>query len=139
MNDTAETATAPLADNAGWEWALVEVMGHRSHWGRVREEERFGTKMLRVDVPNFEKTADLEVVGDAESAGIQPAEPTITWSTHYYSGAAIFSFTLTDQATVIKKNRPYEAPHRLTYRAPEPRDFEPPFDREDEEDEAADD
>ena len=35
----------------GWEWASVEVMGNRCHHGRTREEELFGTKMLRIDVP----------------------------------------------------------------------------------------
>ena len=29
----------------GWEWAVVEIFGHRRHAGRTREEERFGAKM----------------------------------------------------------------------------------------------
>ena len=42
----------PVTGNrTGWEWMLVEIMGHRTHWGRSREEERFGAKMLRIDVP----------------------------------------------------------------------------------------
>lgn len=32
-------------------WAVVELMGHVRTAGRVTEEERFGAKMGRVDVP----------------------------------------------------------------------------------------
>jgi len=41
--------------------------GHRSHWGRSREEERFGAKMIRIDVPN-------------------QGDPAKGWTTHYYGG-----------------------------------------------------
>jgi len=58
--------------------------------------------MLRIDVP---------VKGDPSVHG---------WTTHYYGGASIFSFTLTDEATVMRKNLPWDAPARLTYREPEP-------------------
>ncbi len=34
----------------GARWCRVEVMGHRSHDGRVTEVERFGSKMCRVEV-----------------------------------------------------------------------------------------
>lgn len=84
----------------GWEFAFVEIFGHRSHWGRTREEERFGTKMLRIDVP---------IKGDPAVHG---------WSTHFYGGAAIFSITLTDEATAMLKNMPWDAPARLQYPRP---------------------
>jgi hypothetical protein len=113
--DTAATIETAAPANEGWEWALVEIMGHRTHWGRVREEERFGTKMLRVDVPSIER----------KPAEVEGGEPIaiFTWSTHYYGGASIFSFTLTDEATVMKRNTPYEPPHRLTYREQAEPDF----------------
>ena len=41
----------PAIENDGWEWMLIETMGHRRHWGRTRQEERFGAKMIRVDIP----------------------------------------------------------------------------------------
>lgn len=89
MTDSAQQqTTTPEAD--GWDWMFVEIMGHRSHWGRTREEERFGAKMLRIDVP---------VDGDPAKNG---------WSTHLYGGPAIFSITLTDEASVMAKNKPYE-------------------------------
>jgi hypothetical protein len=96
MTEQQQTTT----ETDGWEWMLVEIMGHRTHWGRVREEERFGSKMMRVDVP---------LKGDPAAHG---------WGTFYYSGAAIFSYTLTDEATVLTKNKPYEPAAR--YRLPAP-------------------
>lgn len=90
----AEAGQTP-EDADGWEWALVEIFGHRSHAGRAREEERFGAKMLRIDIP---------VNGDAEANG---------WRTHYYGGSSIFSFTLTDEATVMRQNRPFAPPSRV--------------------------
>lgn len=42
MADGTETAEAE-----GFEWMMVEIFGHRSHWGKGKEVERFGSKMLR--------------------------------------------------------------------------------------------
>ena len=97
MDDVAAATPETAPADEGWEWMFVEIMGHRSHWGRTREEERFGTKMLRVDVP---------IKGDPSVHG---------WSSHFYGGPAIFSITLTDEATVMKKNTPWDAPARLRY------------------------
>lgn len=99
-------AARPTEDD-GWTWAIVEIFGHRRHAGRMREEERFGAKMLRIDVPTR---------GDPEKNG---------WETHWYGGSAIFSLTLTDEDSVMRANKPYEPPAR--YRLPPPR-------REEEED-----
>jgi hypothetical protein len=83
------------AENDGWDWGIVEIFGHRRHAGRVREEERFGTKMLRVDVP---------VKGDPVANG---------WETHWYGGASIFSFALTNEDIVMRANKPYASPSRF--------------------------
>lgn len=96
--DQQEAAT----EETGWEWAVVEIFGHRRHAGRTREEERFGAKMLRIDIP---------VKGNPEEHG---------WQTHYYGGSSIFSFSLTDEASVMRANRPYEPASRISYREPEP-------------------
>jgi hypothetical protein len=92
----------PVADQAmaGFEWSIVEIMGHRMHAGRTREEEKFGSKMLRIDVP---------IKGD----------PANGWQTHYYSGSSLFSYRLTDEATVMKMNKPYDAPSRYALPAPD--------------------
>lgn len=86
--------TSPDHDD-GWEWAIVEIMGHRKHYGRTREVERFGAKMLRVDIPKE---------GDPEKHG---------WETVFYSGTAIFSYSLSDEASVRQANKPYELPSLL--------------------------
>lgn len=98
-----QPGAAPIEDE-GWEYAVVEIMGHRRHAARCREVERFGAKMLRVDIP---------MKGDPAAHG---------WTTHFYSGSAIFSYTLTDEASVMKANKPYDSPYRLTHSDPEPVD-----------------
>lgn len=82
MADNEPHATAQ--EPTQWEWAVVEIFGHRSHAGRAREEEKFGAKMLRIDVP---------LKGDPDANG---------WETHFYGGSSIFSYTLTDEASVMK-------------------------------------
>lgn len=86
MNDhTTTTATTATTEADGWEWAIVEIFGHRRHVGRTREEEKFGAKMLRVDVPT-----------------LGPGPEDVTWSSHYYGGSSLFSYTPTDERTVMK-------------------------------------
>lgn len=79
----------------GWEWMIVEVMGHRRHAGRVREVERFGAKFMRVDVPNK---------GDPEAH---------SWTTRFYPPGSLFGFTPADRDAVMAVNKPYEAPARV--------------------------
>lgn len=47
----SEGAVAP-------EWAIVELMGHRRRAGVISEVERFGTKLLRIDIPLPKGEAD---------------------------------------------------------------------------------
>ena len=115
MNETAqsELTQGPGDQTDGWEWAMVEIFGHRSHAGRAREEERFGSKMLRIDVP---------LKGDPIANG---------WETHWYGGSSIFSYTLTDEASVMRANKPYERPS--LFRLPAPDEQELTFRDDDEE------
>lgn len=99
QDEQAQPEAAP--EDTGWEWAVVEVFGHRKHAGRIREEERFGAKMLRIDIPTK---------GDPEAHG---------WQTHWYGGPSIFSLTLTDEATAMKANKPHESPSRYSLPAPD--------------------
>jgi len=121
-NSSESAAEAPEAE---FEWAIVEIFGHRRHAGRVREEERFGAKMLRIDVPTL-------LVMHPEKESDQPTFLVEKWTTHWYGGPSIFSFTLTDEASVVRINRPYYSPQR--YIAPpddpdfdEAEDAEMPF------------
>lgn len=101
ITNGATGATEHTSDD-GWEWGIVEIMGHRTHVGRCREEERFGAKMLRVDVP---------IKGDPDVNG---------WETHWYGGSSIFSYALTDKESAMRLNKPHESPSR--YRLPAPDD-----------------
>jgi hypothetical protein len=60
-------------------WAIVELMGHRRLAGKVSQVEQYGSAMLRLDVPG-------------------PLEE--EWSTQFYSGAAIYCITPTNEEIV---------------------------------------
>ena len=84
MNDHAQI---PEADELQPEYAVIEVFGHRRLAGRVTEIEKFGTKLLRIDIP--EK-------GKFEHG----------FTTQMYVGASLFSVTPCDLATVERINKP---------------------------------
>ena len=84
----AETATE-TPEEVQEEFALVEIFGHRRHWGRILEVQQYGTAMLRVDIPTE---------GDFEKG----------YTSHFYGGSSIFCITPTDRATVEARNRPFE-------------------------------
>lgn len=71
-------AAAMAAPDPG-EWVLLEVFGHRRHWGLLTEVERFGAKLARID----------EFLPDGEA----PV------ATHFYAGGAIFSVTPVTEET----------------------------------------
>ncbi|WP_416358183.1 hypothetical protein ACLNGM_09855 [Aureimonas phyllosphaerae] len=102
----------PTGEAPEFEFMVVEIFGHRRHAGRVREEERFGAKMLRIDIPKVER---VELPSED---GPVPALATVSWTSHFYGGAAIFSATSTDEATVLRMNAPYAAPSRMSLPAP---------------------
>ena len=57
------------------EWAIVELMGYRKRAGLVCEVERFGVKLLRIDIP------------------IEPDLLTSeTFVSEFYVGSAIYAF-----------------------------------------------
>lgn len=88
-------------------WACVEIFGHRKHYGRVKEVERFGTKMLRVDVPT---ATSAPLLGEAE-----------TFETFMYGGGAIFSLTpMTEEAARKWADSERPRPYRPLDRLPPP-------------------
>lgn len=111
------TAAFPSDAGEGFEWAIVEIFGHRVVAGRVREEERFGAKMLRIDVPVLRYPEPTE-------AEPEPAPALQGWNQQFYGGAAIFSMRPSDEATVNKMNTPFRPRQRpfLLERAPESED-----------------
>lgn len=85
-------------------WACVEIFGHRRHYGRISEVERFGAKMIRIDVPS--------------------AEPA-TFDTFFYGGAAIFSVTpCTEESARSWAERMRPKPYMPRRELPPPEDDE---------------
>lgn len=85
------------ASEAPEEYAVVEIFGHRRHCGRVLEVDRFGAKLLRIDVPKD---------GKFENG----------YTSHFYGGSSIFSFSPCDLATVERANQErVQAVGRITY------------------------
>lgn len=68
-------------------WGIVDLMGHLRLAGYVTEEERFGAKCGRVDVPRKDDST----------------------STHYFGGSSLYLFTPTTEEiarTVAVRNEP---------------------------------
>jgi hypothetical protein len=116
MNEQTADIAGPIADaDEGWEWAHVELMGHRQHWGRCCEQERFGLKMLRVDIP---------IGGAPEVKGSE---------SHFYQGTALYGYTPTTMEAVLKANRPYVSAYLAQPRAYEPEPDDPDEDADEQE------
>src|SRR5437899_5986282 len=123
--EAARQQQAPAPDDGcdGWEWAIEEIFGHTKHVGRTREVERFGTKMLRVDVPVYHGREE----GDYWPRKIVDMRLD-HWVTIFHGGASIFSFTLSDEATVMRlaqERAKIDPPARARLPAREPEDNEP--------------
>jgi hypothetical protein len=78
MNDFAETFdafTPPPAEAPAPAWALIEIFGHRQHYGEIRDVEIAGVKLLEV------RDVDTDKV-------------------HMYGASAIFSLTPMTQGEI---------------------------------------
>lgn len=84
------------AAEAAPEYAVVELMGHVRHVGRLTEVDRFGSKMGRIDIPKGGKFED-------------------GFTSVFFSGSAIYRVTPCDLATVERANQPSAPVGRLTY------------------------
>lgn len=81
------------------QWAILELLGHVKLAGRVTEEEHFGAKLGRIDIPT----------GDG-------------FTTQYFSGDSIYRLTPTTEAiarSVAVRNQPTPA-HRWELAPPRP-------------------
>ena len=80
-------------------WAILELMGHVRMAGRVTEEERFGSKLGRIDVPD-------------ENGG---------FTTVYFGAGSVYRLTATTEEVaraVAVRNKP-EPVHRWELPKPE--------------------
>ena len=48
--ETLAAASEVMSEDAGWEWAIVEIFGHRRHAGRTREEVLKGLGLVSLFV-----------------------------------------------------------------------------------------
>ena len=65
-----------VSENGGV-WAIVELMGHVKVAGRVTEDELFGAKIGRIDIP----------------------KPEGGFTTQYFGGSSVYRLTPTDETT----------------------------------------
>lgn len=91
----AEEEVVTPAEEATHEYAIVEIYGHRRHAGRILEVEKFGAKMLRIDIPKD---------GNFESG----------YTTMFYGGGSVFSMSPCDLETVKRANKSYMPAATLT-------------------------
>jgi|SRR6185295_8165239 len=87
MSDESIVSSAETPPPPFEAWAIVELMGHVRMAGKVTEEERFGSKLGRVDVPRDDGT----------------------FSTHYFGGGSVYRLTPTTEEiarSVAARNQP---------------------------------
>lgn len=70
-----------MADTAFEGWAILELMGHRSRPGYVKEVEMAGGKMLRIDIPVSTGEHVTEFYGCSAIYSIRPATEEIVRET----------------------------------------------------------
>ena len=118
----AQGAAAAEPDRSDAQYGVLEVMGHQSLAGRISEEPRLGTTLIRVDI----RTRSGETV------------------TQYVHPQAIYRFTPTDEAAAdhwMRTRGAYELPEPLRLAAAPrpslPPAAEPDFDDEQDPDDGA--
>lgn len=95
-------------------WACVEIFGHRRHYGRIAEVEKFGTKMIRVDVPMGPAAPLIALMEDVPEA----------FETFFYGGASIFSVTpMTEEAARAYAEQARPKPYTPRSALPRPDTF----------------
>lgn len=110
MGQTTETPDVPAPGEPEITWARVEIMGHRCHYGRTSEVQRFGATMLRIDVP---VAGAVPLLGETEQ-----------FQSVFYGGASIFSFTpMTEEA--CRKRLEQLRPSYVALPAPQEDDYGP--------------
>jgi hypothetical protein len=104
-----------MSENGGFDsFAVLELMGHVKMAGRVTEEERFGSKVGRIDVPS----------GDGG------------WTTVYFGGGSVYRMTVVDEdvaRAVAAGNQPRPV-YAFRLPPPEERPRHPDDDFDDEDD-----
>lgn len=98
-------------------WAVVELMGHVKMAGRLTEEEKFGAKMGRLDIPRTPDPnckacggwghIDKSDVGEGQLA--HPCGMCGGYVTQFFGGGSVYRITVVSEAVarhVAKGNTP---------------------------------
>jgi hypothetical protein len=98
-------------------WAIVELMGHVKLAGRMTEEEKFGAKMGRLDIPRTPDPnckacggwghIDKSDVGEGQTA--HPCGLCGGFVTQFFGGGSVYRITIVSEAVarhVAKGNAP---------------------------------
>ena len=105
-------------------WAVLELMGHVKLAGKVTEEERFGSKMGRIDIPGPVRCAcdgtggmnDIRNCPECSGSG-----QVTGFTTQYFGGSSIYRMTPVSEevARAVAANdkpapiSPWELPRNL--------------------------
>jgi hypothetical protein len=116
-------------------WCVLELMGHVRMAGRVTEEERFGVKMGRIDVPDADRTCpDCGGHGHgpdtADGPNVDEQGPcpvcggkgrVAAFTTVYFGGGSVYRMTPTTEevARVVARGSQPEPVHRWELPKPE--------------------
>lgn len=75
-------------------WAVVELMGHVRMAGRVTEEERFGSKMGRIDIPTKNVCDSCNGSGPIGGCDMcQSSGQVDDFFTQYFGGSSVYRVT----------------------------------------------
>jgi hypothetical protein len=112
-------------------WAILELMGHVRMAGRVTEEERFGAKMGRIDVPTSPVRTCNNCDGSGDQAPPNPADLPCPicggkgtlgggFTTVYFTAASVYRMTpcTEDLARAVAARSQPEPVHRYELPAP---------------------
>lgn len=111
-------------------WAIVELMGHVRLAGRLTEEEKFGTKMGRLDIPSAPSSPREDCIF-CEGAGVKDgivcplSECGPQYVSQYFGGGSVYRITIVTEAVarnVVKGTspepvRPWDYPKQLVAKA----------------------
>lgn len=108
-------------------WAVVELMGHVRLAGRLTEEEKFGAKMGRLDIPKTPDPKCPACEGTGRARLLVDDDEASCWNccgfvTQYFGGGSVYRITfVTEEAArlVAARSQPepvhsWELPEQLS-------------------------
>jgi hypothetical protein len=84
-------------------WAIVELMGHVRLAGRLSEEEKFGSKIGRLDIPTAEKCTCPNAARESVESPTVPCEKCCgsgivrTFITQYFGGGSVYRISIVSE------------------------------------------